>query len=203
MINDKKPNSFFSGKMIASVAVAVLAAGSFAAWYTYHNLEKQSQVDNPPVNQPETNNNNSTNNQQQQQQQQQQVAIYLLNDDLQVTPRTVAIKQGKTSEELLNNTLNYLLLDNQEDTAIPANTKLNSLKIEDDGIHIDLSSQFTEGGGSDSMIGRLGQIIYTATSLDNNAPVWINVDGQPLEVLGGEGLMVEQPMTRDLFEQSF
>lgn len=196
MVNDKKPNSFFSGKMIASVAIAVLAAGSFAAWYTYNNLQ-QSNIDNPIKN---NQNNNSANNQGGEQQ---LVSIYVLNDNLEVSPRKVAIKQANTSEEILENTLNYLLTETEKDTAIPSNTRLNSLEVKDDGIHVDLSSEFTEGGGSESMMGRLGQIIYTATSLDNNASVWISVEGEPLEVLGGEGVMVEQPMTRQLFEEYF
>ena len=198
MVNDKKPNSFFSGKMIATVAIAVLAAGSFATWYTYNNLQQHSHINNPIK---KHQNNNSTNNQGGKQKQ--LVSVYVLNDDLKISPRKVAIRQANTSEEILENSLNYLLTETQKDTAIPSNTKLNFLEVKDDGIHVDLSLEFTEGGGSESMMGRLGQIIYTATSLDNNAPVWITVEGEPLEVLGGEGVMVEQPMTRELFEEYF
>jgi spore germination protein GerM len=88
-------------------------------------------------------------------------------------------------------------------SAIPQNTQLRNLTLKEDGVYIDLSKEFTSGGGSASMIARLAQVLYTATSIDANAKVWLSVDGQPLEVLGGEGLEVPQPLTRDLFKKEF
>ena len=90
-----------------------------------------------------------------------------------------------------------------ESTTIPENTKLLGVKSEGDEVRVNLSEDFQFGGGSTSMIGRVGQIVYTATALNENAKVYLELDGEPLEVLGGEGLELQQPLTRDNYMKNF
>jgi spore germination protein GerM len=94
-------------------------------------------------------------------------------------------------------------LDGKLTSTIPVGTKLLSAKIKSDGIHVDLSKEFTQGFGATSMIGRLGQVVYTATSENPDAPVWITVEGQKLEVLGEVGVEIRQPITRQTYNQDF
>jgi spore germination protein GerM len=93
--------------------------------------------------------------------------------------------------------------DENRFSEIPPNTEIMGVQANSNEVYVDLSPEFTTGGGSASMIGRLGQVIYTATSLNPDAKVWISVGSQPLEILGGEGLEVPQPATRKNFEAQF
>jgi spore germination protein GerM len=125
---------------------------------------------------------------------------------LELAPVKIVVEGGNGDREQLTATVERLLkgpANSDVTSSIPEGTKLNSLKVAKDGVHVDLSKAFTKGGGSTSMQGRLGQVIYTASSLNPSDPVWISVEGEPLRVLGGEGLEVSQPMTRTDFKQGF
>jgi spore germination protein GerM len=93
--------------------------------------------------------------------------------------------------------------DGKLTSTIPVGTKLLSAKVMADGIHVDLSKEFTQGFGATSMIGRLGQVVYTATAQNPNAPVWITVEGKKLEVLGDVGVEIRQPITRTTYDRDF
>ncbi|MBE9048429.1 GerMN domain-containing protein [Pleurocapsales cyanobacterium LEGE 10410] len=91
-------------------------------------------------------------------------------------------------------------------TTIPPGTRLLALHTSKDGIHVNLSREFTQGGGSSSMIYRVAQVLYTATSIDPQMPVFFSIEGQPLNEdnpLGGEGLLLQYPITRQQFDQDF
>lgn len=186
--------------IVVGVTALILTAGGSFAWWTWH-----SQLIEPPEGLPQNNQPHTA-----QQPQEQTAQIYWLRstgDRLELTP--VPMKTGETEqpEVILGNVFEQLLSGPSNEEAfvntIPPDTVLRDLTVEADGIHVDLSQEFTAGGGSASMIGRVAQVLYTATCLDADAPVWISVEGEPLEVMAGEGLLISQPMTRQDFNENF
>ena len=137
------------------------------------------------------------------------VQVFWLQDtgtNLELVPVDIRMDEEMSDSEQLTLVFEQLIqgpADSDMGSSIPEDTELNSLEIREDGVHVDLSDEFEFGGGSASMMGRLGQVIYTATTLDPAGSVWISVDGDPLKLLGGEGLIVDQPMTREEFEENY
>jgi germination protein M len=81
-------------------------------------------------------------------------------------------------------------------TAIPEGTQLLGLTIEVGIAHVDLTSEFELGGGSASMQARLAQVVYTVTQFPTVEGVVFSLDGEPIDVLGGEGVVIDHPLTR-------
>ena len=59
---------------------------------------------------------------------------------------------------------------------------------------IDLSSNFESGGGAESTYMRLKQIIKTVNS-NTSTPTYLYINGRQANVIGGEGLMIKQPLS--------
>ena len=85
-------------------------------------------------------------------------------------------------------------------TAIPPGTKLLGITIADGVATVDLSGEFESGGGSASVFGRLGQVVYTLTQFPTVSAVTFRVDGRPVDVFSSEGVTVDHPLTRSDFE---
>jgi spore germination protein GerM len=122
-----------------------------------------------------------------------------------LVPNSLAISAQSPSQKV-ETALNALLAGPKQEgvtTTIPKDTKLRSVQVKPDGIHVDLSQDFVTGGGSASMTTRVGQVLYTVTSEDPTAPVWFSVEGKPVDKLGGEGLVLDGPLTRQEFEKDF
>ena len=77
---------------------------------------------------------------------------------------------------------------------IPAGTKILSIRESSNNILIDLSSSFESGGGAESIYIRIHQLIKTAKA-NTKLPVFLYINGKQADVIGGEGIMIKQPLT--------
>ncbi|MGH3007253.1 MAG: GerMN domain-containing protein [Gaiellaceae bacterium] len=81
-------------------------------------------------------------------------------------------------------------------SAIPEGTQLLGLRIEDGIAYVDLTSEFESGGGTLSMQMRLAQVVYTLAQFPSVEGVLFSLDGEQVDVIGGEGIVVDQPLRR-------
>ncbi|MFQ4141594.1 GerMN domain-containing protein [Chlorogloeopsis sp. ULAP02] len=141
-----------------------------------------------------------------------QAQIYWLQvtgEQIRLIPQEVALKPENSSEVALKTAFDNLFTSSKPShltTTIPAGTRLLDLQVTKTGIYVNLSGEFTQGGGSTSMIGRVAQVLYTATSVEPEARVFLSVEGQLINEenpLGGEGIILTEPLTRQQFAQDF
>lgn len=76
---------------------------------------------------------------------------------------------------------------------IPQSTKILSIRESENSIMIDLSNGFEGGGGAESTYTRVMQVIKTAKA-NTKLPVYLYINGKQAEVIGGEGIMIKQPL---------
>ncbi len=104
------------------------------------------------------------------------------------TPYQTALKElfkGPSPEERQGLELN---------TEIPDGTRLIKVTETKEEVQLNISSQFMVGGGAESMQARFRQLRETVLSLAKGRPVYLYIDGQKVEAIGGEGLEVPQPL---------
>jgi spore germination protein GerM len=201
MNNQQRTNRITPG-VVAAVSAAVVAVSGSVAWFT-----SQSSNSPTPANPSQTSNqrvqpsNTQTGNEQ-------TANVYWLksnNQGVELVPHSIKVAAAQPNQalEAAVQTLLAGPTEGTESTTIPKGTKLLGLKAENNEIHVNLSEEFTQGGGSTSMMGRVGQIVYTATTLNPNAKVYIDINGKQLDVLGGEGVEIDQPLTRQSFQQNY
>ncbi|MDT8434308.1 MAG: GerMN domain-containing protein [Anaerosomatales bacterium] len=131
-----------------------------------------------------------------------ELTIYLVRGEtlgvtIREVPGTVAVARAAL-EELLAGPSD---LDDEAGltTAIPEGTRLNDVSVADGVATVDLSPEFESGGGSLSMQLRVSQVVFTLTSFPTVDAVAFMIDGQPVEAIGGEGVMVDPPVSRAVF----
>jgi spore germination protein GerM len=199
-MNDQQGSKRISPGVIAAVSAAVLAVGGGVAWLT---ANQQSPTQSTPSQITQQPYNTQPGNEQ-------TANVYWLKTNeksVELVPQPIKVAAVNQPNQVLEQAFQSLLAGPTEgtnSTTIPQGTKLLGLKVDKNNeIHVNLSEDFTSGGGSTSMVGRVGQVVYTATTLNPNARVYIEVNNKPLEVLGGEGVEIEQPLTRESFKKDY
>ena len=84
-------------------------------------------------------------------------------------------------------------------TEIPTGAEIINITEMSDKIVLNVNSSFVNGGGTESLYKRLYQLIKTV-NLNTKIPVYLFVDGQRADVVGGEGIMLSQPLTNSSLE---
>jgi spore germination protein GerM len=83
---------------------------------------------------------------------------------------------------------------------IPEGTKLRSVSIADRVATLNFSEEFEYNQyGVEGYLGQLTQIVYTATSYPTVDSVQFLIDGQLREYVGGEGVWIGSPLSRESF----
>jgi len=204
-MNDQQGSNRVSSGVVAAVSAAVIAVSGGVAWLA-------TQSNKAPVTTNPANPNQSIQQPQQQptttQPNEKTAQVYWLKPkerNVALVPQPVQVAANRPNQAL-ERAFQALLegpSNSADSTTIPKGTKLLGLKVEGDEVHVNLSDSFTSGGGSTSMVGRVGQVVYTASSLNPKAKVYIDVNGKRLDVLGGEGVELEQPLTRESFDKNY
>jgi len=83
---------------------------------------------------------------------------------------------------------------------IPQGTKVLSVRESANSVQIDLSSNFEAGGGAESTYMRVKQIIKTANA-NTSIPTFLYINGRQANVIGGEGIMIKQPLSERSFDE--
>ena len=81
---------------------------------------------------------------------------------------------------------------------IPKNVQIMGVVESDKKIIIDVSGNIQTGGGADSLYSRFKQLIKTAIANSSpKKPIYLYIDGKQAEVIGGEGIMITQPLSEN------
>ncbi len=77
---------------------------------------------------------------------------------------------------------------------IPSNVDLINTTIDDKKVIVNLTTNFGNGGGFDSIEHRIKQLSSTVKTAAPNKAVYLYIDGKEVEYLGGDGVYIKQPL---------
>lgn len=87
-------------------------------------------------------------------------------------------------------------------STVPAGTRLLASSFTDGVVTVDLSGQFASGGGTASVLGRLAELVMTAsTSVMVLDGIELRIDGEPVSLFSSEGIEIDGLLTIDDVDQ--
>ena len=143
------------------------------------------------------------------------IRIYFLRYDdkanaLRLAPSPRKIPEGASAQEQASRAMQELLNGPDDEyrekgytTEIARDTRLRGVEVIGGTAYVDLSGEVEGGGGSSSMLARLYQIVYTATEIPGIEDVRVLIDGKLREAMGGEGVLIDEPLRRPVAEPEF
>ncbi|MFH2033848.1 MAG: GerMN domain-containing protein [Candidatus Margulisiibacteriota bacterium] len=82
-------------------------------------------------------------------------------------------------------------------SGMPARARIIEVKKQDSTVYVNFNQALEDyGGGAANVQALVGQIVYTFTDIPGVEKVKILVEGRGEVVLGGEGLVIDQPLSR-------
>ena len=85
---------------------------------------------------------------------------------------------------------------------LPEDVELHRVSVQDGTAIIDLGQGFRFSSlGQEALLGRLKQLVYSATDLPTVDAVQVLIDGTNVDYLGPEGIYIGEPLTRDSLER--
>jgi germination protein M len=85
-------------------------------------------------------------------------------------------------------------------SAVPADTILLGITIEDGLARVNLSAEFEGGGGTLSMAARLAQVVFTVSQFPTVREVEFLLDGRPVTIFSSEGIIMDHPVGREDYQ---
>ncbi|HEY3069600.1 MAG TPA: Gmad2 immunoglobulin-like domain-containing protein [Gaiellaceae bacterium] len=80
------------------------------------------------------------------------------------------------------------------ESQVPGGTQFLGLTVDKGIATVDLTSEYQAGGGTASMTMRLAQVVCTLDQFQTVKGVLFELDGHRIDVLGGEGIVVDHPL---------
>ncbi|MFH2069281.1 MAG: GerMN domain-containing protein [Candidatus Omnitrophota bacterium] len=132
-----------------------------------------------------------------------EINLYFTRDEM-VVPLVRKTPRFRSLDEKVKNVITLLLAGPDEtekaagyDSVLPQEAQLLSVFMEEDTVFLNFSKQIDEGGGTEMMLTRLRQIVYTATQFSGVGKVRFLINGQTIKYFSSEGLTeVEDPIGR-------